>query len=637
MILSRRKLATSYIRQNAIVFSSSVPGLNEEIVSKFENSKAKTAQSNNNTTKVKSILKVLPSKTYNNQVLDPESQFFHDISSLPKNAIIKHELFKLMEGKKFPELLQLMSQYVRIETVDIRNQLSREEISLIMRSLIDHQVSLVKSSARNKSKNNQTFKEPMLFLQGVRKLYSKLLFKEDSDHIYELTRRAQFFTTPHNYKLSVLDYENLILLELKNMKLDLASKWFQRFDEQFGLNSNNHLTLNLWILKLQLYSGGIPHTWISRNTKFKQGNEYNPRKSHFKAKIPFNNLLADFLKSFKPTELNQLNNHSILTSEFHETLIYCIGYSGNLDYLRKYIQAVWGIDKNGKIGSFTLPSAENTEYPTINTLRALTTSFSYNNEFFEAMKYINYFQSVYKIDTDGITKSSNSLWSQVFKWSGITTDFEERPVLHYFLAETKLLRQNSAKLIKDLQKDVNFDYEGYLTFVKKLKDQRIFVHEQIWELYCNTKSDYSNSIAHFYYKFLIEDNSKDIPNLEQKYYDFMIYLLNQYHKFHVRKASFNRRREITHQVNSTDVQIRDLYQQVLQALINIKWKATFAGQCEPLIWKWSLDQKMDMELSEWFTLEILPVYEEMIEQKRHEKLVELRTEDKDEDSMFNLL
>lgn len=648
MVLLKRKVNISCLRSNVRLYSNPAVSLNEEFLLSFDASQVNSKES---TPRMQHLLAKLPSNSYIRQVLEPGSKFTLKSSQLSRNSMIKHEIYKLIELGNYQELLELMGNYMRLENMNVQSNLSSEEIGYIMRVLIDYQIkTLVKSATRVQKINPQeagTYSEKVArkhkvegkladsyrVLVEIRSIYSMLIFNNVTEHIYAHDKRIDFFEDPHAYELSILDYENLIMLELRNNKMDLACKWFRRYEAQFGSEANLKMTLNLWILKLQTFCGGLPSLWPTKNTELYYKKVYSVRKSHFKGEMTFISVFNDFLTYFSTTQ-GKTNKKLIINRKFNQTLIYSIGYSENMDYLRKYIEFTWGIGENGRVEGFTVPEANDSNYPDIEILKSVLVAFSYNGEFFEAMKYINSFQQVYKIDTDSIKKSANALWEQVFKWCNTTTRFDEKRGLQYFLKQTRL---ENTPTLDEAQRNVNFDYEGYLSFMENLKKDRINIHQQLWQLYLQTKSRFSLPIARSYYHFLTEDINQKLDDINQQYFEFLTYLLQQYHKYHVGVNSFNRRSEVLHRVSRTDQSIRELYTLVMKAFIDNKWKSTYAGQCQPLISKWSLDQEMKQELNEWFVNDRLPKYQEMIDRKRQEFMVGLRTEDKDDESLLNLM
>lgn len=658
MVLLRRNGVISRLRLNIRLYSNPAISLSDENIFNFDSLSLNIKSNQEPCYKIKNLLTELPSNSYINDVLEPGSKFVIGTTNISKNSLIKYEIYKLIHNGNYQELLQLMTNYVNLDIMDIKSNLNQQEIAYIMRQLIEYQIKLLIQYATRTNKNQPDdiiensqsrkkhidvkFIEVKRFINEIRNIYSNLIFdnKSNAKHfIYDKSKRANFFNTPHSYQLSILDYENLILLELRNNKLDLASKWFQRFEQQFGPNSNEKFTLNLWILKLQTYCGGLPNLWKVDNSELYYTKAYSSKRSNFKSEVPFITIFNDFLKFYNPSLSQSNNNRYIIDKKFNQTLIHSIGYSRNLEYLRKYIELTWGINETGLNKKFKLPKKSNLNYPDIDIIKAILISFSFNGQFYEAMKYINHFQNVYDIDTDSQLKSANSLWEQIFKWCDITTNFDEKRALQYYLQQSNLVNPKKRNVsIQEVQKDVNFDYEGYLTFIENLKNERITVHDQLWKLYLKTNSRFSLPIAHQYYKFLIEDINQNLSNINDQYFEFLTYLSNQYHRYNVPTNSFNKRHEVINRVNNTDDSIRNLYINVMKSFIDHKWKSTYAGQCQPLISKWSLDTQMKQELNDWFVSDRLPKYQEMIDKKRHEFMIGLRTDDdKEDDSFLNLL
>jgi ATPase expression protein 2 len=612
------------------LLSTQAVSLNEEILSNYE----AATTSNIKATKINNILTNQPSEKYLKSISLSSYGSNYENPSYTQNEIIKREIYKLIDSKNYNVFMDLLLQWTttNVTTVDITKVLSPVEFSYLIKNVINFQKNLInqytnftpiikaqqdKSITESIGSDNKDLRlvRSKELVDKIRKLYSNLLYVDSKEFIYHKDKRLNVYDSKAltGYKLTVQDYENLITLELNNFKLDLASKWFQRFEDQF----ENHLelmTYNMWRMKLQTYCGGLSNLWHIRGNELSEYHD-NPRRGYIKSETSFLVVLNQFLIQQRKSDSNIVFNN-----DFNETLIYCIGYSKNTEYLVKYIKSTWGIGTDGSCTKALSPT--DPRYPNIPVVKAILSSFSYNNKFFDGMKYLNAFQDHYDIDTS--TFKSKSLWEQIFKWCNHSTKYNEKMVLSYYLNQTSVDRNNRRKTpsLAEAQRDANFDYEGYLTFMENLKAERIQTFEELWKLHTQESNMFSNRIYKIYLDFLREE--LDITKVESNYYDFLTKLSQHHQQFSVSKDSFNRKIK-----GDIDLSIYNIYLQTMRSLIDFKWKNTYAGQCQYLIQEWSIDREMETELTAWFELDRMPKYREMIEKKRQDFMVGLQTEEKE--------
>ncbi|EGW31783.1 uncharacterized protein SPAPADRAFT_62380 [Spathaspora passalidarum NRRL Y-27907] len=409
-----------------------------------------------------------------------------------------------------------------------------------------------------------------------------------------------------------------------NRKLDLAAKWFRTFKRESPYDYVGKMTPKMWILVFQIYSGGNLHLWELKSTEL-ASIRYDPKNSRFVDSIKSNDLLADFRKSgLQVAEMGL---------EFHETLICSLGYEGKLSQLFNFIESVWGVDETGKIISDDVKLKPNdSRYPTMNTVISIFSSIAYNGHFFDAMKFVSEFQKSYEIT--GSNALDKRFFDSIFSWCDMSTKFEEDRALSYFLRQTNV-KTNGTPTLNEISNDVNFDYEGFLEFVKKLKQERNQAFQQLWDIYQTDEIDFNHSIYSTYLNYLKEGIA---DNLEQKYYDYLSALLRQYQAYHTTSQSFNRRANLGFEpVNEKHQSVYILYQAAMKELIDIKGKSLYIGQCQPLIDEWSLDTAMKQQLSDWFKHEKLNQFKRLREKKRQEFMMTLKKEDDEDDSLLSLM
>lgn len=624
LLKTQRVVAWSSYRR---LLTTQAVSLNDEILSAYETGVVSSAKS----AKLTNILCNQPSDKYLKAISLSSYGINYDSPTYTQNEVIKREIYKLVDSKNYTVLMDLLLQWTtaNVTTVDITKVLSATEFSYLIQNIINHQKNLINQYTNVtpilKAQQNKSISESIAsdskdlrlvrsreLVEKLRKLYSNLLYADSSEFIYHKDKRLDLYDSKAltGYKLTVQDYENLITLELNNLKLDLASKWFQRFESQYDISK---MTYNMWRMKLQTYCGGLANLWHIRGNQLSEYHD-NPRRGHIKSETSFLVVLNQFL-----TEQRKSEGNLILNNDFNETLIYCIGYAGNIDYLIKYIKSTWNIDSDGKCVEVLSPA--NPRYPNLAIVKAILTSFSYNNRFFDGMKYINAFQDHYNIDTQSF--KSKSLWEQIFKWCNHSTKYNEKTVLSYYLHNTSATKnRRKTPTLAEAQRDADFDYEGYLTFVESLKSERIQTFAELWKLHSHQCTIFSNRIYKIYLDFLREE--LDTVHVESNYYDLLTKLSHHYQQYTVSKDSFNRTLK-----GDIDYSIYSIYVQTMKSLIDFKWKNTYAGQCPFLIQEWSLDPEMERELTVWFEQDCMPKYRDMIEKKRQQFMVDLHTEEKD--------
>lgn len=546
-----------------------------------------------------------------------------------KEQLFRRRIFLLAKAQQYDEMADLVLHMTSTKSnINWHSYLNEKELSGFISLLIEHQYKILNSavgSSTLSSWKDMTAKGKMnrakKLRDTIRSIYSNLLYTDSRDHIYGKAMRSNLYNSRNlsGYKLSVSDYENLISLELNNLKLDLASKWFQRFEQQFPNATNTkYMTKKLWILKFRTYCGGLPSVWVSPESDF-FSNDVLPRKGRparglFLHTFPWRILLMDFLKSYSDS-----GKKLALDKEIVPVLTYSIGYSKDTQYLKRFIEGMWGIRADGKmIENFEPTANDSSSYPDHELLKAILAAFSYNGDFFQAMIYINGFQDNYKGSVDLSGREANGFWSSVFKWCDINTRFQEEATLQYFLKTTLKKTTNSGRKmsLEEAQKNAEFDYDRYIMLLDDLKQRRSKAMHQLWGLYVGTTSFFSPSAYNTYLKQLLyEHNEADL-------YDFITLLMKHYQSYHVSPSSFNVAHLSTHKANRTDQTVYKLYEIALKGLIDIKWKSGFAGQCEHLIDTWSLEPKMQGELKSYYREVCIPLYNKMIRIKHREKALE---------------
>ncbi|CCE82068.1 Piso0_002764 [Millerozyma farinosa CBS 7064] len=555
------------------------------------------------------------------------SSTFKEPVDYSKTDLIRKKVFNLINTKQYHVLAELILNWTapKSSIMDWREVFTQTEFSHIIGKLIDFQISLSHALINQKvisgkDEGNLKYTEARNFRDRVRRIYSNLLFS-DGSFIYEKKLRANMHTYDRrsDYIMSMYDYENLIRFELHNQKIDLAAKWFLRLEQQYpgGLHYE-FMTKELWKLKFQVYSGGAHYLWKDPKSEYYLS-FYNPRKGLLTSEQNWRTVFSEYSKF----GTRNGRGSPIVDNELGEILVYCIGYSGDVDYLLKFIESVWGVPSDPKNKTSTrvcIPG--DIKYPTISTLKAILVSLAYNKQFFKGMSYINKFQDIYKeLDLSG--KDARSFWSTVFKWSELSTRSDADRVLLHYLKTTDVPNVNLSKnpSLQELQENTYFDYEGYISLSHELKDKRKRTMEQLWGIYTSNNCFFSPSVFRTYLDFLLEDRS------ERHLYEYMTELGKFYHLYHTSERSFNRIYSKSHLLSDTDKSIYTLYKRALRGLVDAKWQNGYAGQCPPLLEEWSLNTKMQKSLMSYFERSVIPEYNKMMDKKRHEVMVKQRSEE----------
>ncbi|KAI5952914.1 hypothetical protein KGF54_003781 [Candida jiufengensis] len=579
---------------------------------------------------IKDILINLPSKS----LIDSyriSSVFASNIRGT-KEKQIKNELIILAEQKNIEKLGQVLETWSMHDINGMIETLGRDLISeylnLMIRENRSYFVSQYSTIPVNKSANFQRLtdklnqKETILkdqLTKQVRNIYKNMIYSSKKENLYKRDKRNDIYFSKYltGHKLTNKDYENLMELELYNFKLDLASRWFRLFRLYNHTNWMNEMTPEMWKLAYKIDGFGDDKVWILRGTELSDYYK-QPIKCRFEPSIELS--LGDLQSQIQDFDL-----------EMHTIIILHLAYKKQLTVLQKYIESIWGIDAKGDL---TSPESKidnkNHLYPDLKFLTALFTSLASNGEFFMGIKYINKFQSVYDEFKES-DRDKKVFWEQIFKWANINTMFEEDRALRFFLNKSNYSRGNTISL-DDAKNDVNFDYEGYLQFMEKLKLERFNTFDQIWNI---VKKDPPVNYSNFIYKTYLDvlQEQKD----EMKIFDFLNRLLYEYERHNVDSKSFTERQGSGfYPSNDKCSSIRVLYSEAMRCLIDLKGENTYIGQIYPLIEKYSIDNLMKNDLKKWVKTERIDKYRKQLEFKRENFMNELKNEE-EEESLLELM
>lgn len=508
--------------------------------------------------------------------------------------LVKREISSLIKNRSYDNLARVLVKWTSGSAeASWKSVLTHEELSYVVGKIVTYQIGLITKAGTSMLIHQKgihtlsSMAHAREVREKIRSIYCNLLFGDSNIHLYSRTRRNSASFT---FQLNAQDYENLISLEVNNGKLDLASKWFQRMEQQHGDGSHyRHMTQTLWLLKFQVYGGGILSLWkVEPNDLYEV--EVNPRRSRFKAEKNWLELFDEFVGH---QLLLLASSKVVFDTNLLAVMFSSMAYSNNVAQLTKLVEQNWGISPKGKITPhFAMPKIGDPLYPDLDMLKTIVVAMIFNKEFIASMAYLNAFQEYYGINLS----DSRHFWDQLFRWSEITTRFSEIRALQYFIKETATTLYKPADhgqltiTLEEAQRSADFDYEGYLKFVADLTNQRSKLIGEFWKCYHQSQPGFSVRVYLTYLR-LIEENP-----LDERAYEFLSALALEHHIHSVSSESFNR----SATANSI-AKIRLLYTKGMKTLINEKGKNGKLGQLEPLIAKWSLDDVMRERLRAWTT------------------------------------
>ncbi|KAI5961583.1 uncharacterized protein KGF55_003900 [Candida pseudojiufengensis] len=592
------------------------------------NSKSNSIIQSNSST-INEILSNLPSKN----LIDSyrlSSVFASNIRDT-KEKQIKHQLIILAEQKNINKLSQLLETWSANDLNGMIETLGRDLISEYL-NLIIHEnknevITQYTSVPINKSArslrlsdklNKSGFHMNSQLTKQVRNIYKNIIYSNKRESLYGKEKRNDIYNSQclTGYRLTTKDFTNLMELELSNLKLDLASRWFRLF-RMYNENWQDLMTPEMWKLAFKIDGYGDNRIWTLKGSDLSNYYKYILR-GRFE---PSMELSIKYLQ-------DQIEDFDL---EMHSIVIHHLAYKGQIDVLKKYVESIWGINSEGNlVAEENKLNTNHHLYPDLKFLTALFASLAFNGDFFSGIKYINNFQTVY----DEIIESDSGkkvFWEQVFKWADISTMFEEEKALRFFLNKSNYSRGNDIKL-EDAKNDVNFDYEGYLQFIEKLRNERYNTFDQIWKI---IQKDPPISYSSFIYKVYLDILKEQ--NDESRIFDYLNRLLFEYERHHVDGDSFTKRSGMGFvPTNDKELAIEVLYLEAMKYLIDLKGENTYIGQIFPLIEKYSIDKSMKHNLKTWVRKERLNKYRKILEGKREKFMNDLANDD-DNESLLELM
>lgn len=625
-------------------YSTAAISLNEDLIHPYEQTTTTTSTSNSSSETNKYTVKSLLAHAPSTRIAKAYAKANEiTLATQDKTAEIKNRLMKLDRDRDYDTLLSVLSTWANHDIHGMVKLLGRHQFASYVGKLMNHNAkSIIDNVAIYPILKlldiNQRRMKPSQRLcderDAITNLYNRLLYTDKSASVYDEINSTDIYESSKltGYRLIPQDYENLMKFEFKYLKLDLCSNWFMMFKKQYGPNYIQYMTPKMWSLVFPIYCDGNPRSWGAQQTKL-ANTSHDPKRSPFESPISFNELLREF---------NQAQIDKDVGIDFYTSLISSLGHSGKLDQLQKYVASLWAVDANGKYIP-GLPKVEKYDpmYPTMELVTTLFLCFAYNGQFFEGLKYVDGFQKVYPdVNKFSLRSAEVTFWQMLFKWADISTRYEPDRALHFYLKQTKADIGSSGNeniSLDEIQKNANFDYEGYLQFTQSLHVQRQRTFDEIWKYLQEAGIPFSKKIYTTYLNTLTE--LTDLKEVETKYYAFLTTLAKQYHFYHLSSDSFTSRTNLGFTSPSQESRnILILYEQTLKQLVGHKWKHLYIGQCKPLIDEWALDEEMKTGLNTWYQDDILPQYREYVEMMRSEAMNRLKAEEEeDSDSLLNLM
>lgn len=289
------------------------------------------------------------------------SPSYPSVTPIPSSLKLKHDLVNGLDTQPFTVLETL---YKISNRPDWRQHLKPQEMTYFLGKLITFQISQIiyytYSRTFESPSINKIYNSARFIKSNIRSIYGNMI---NLKSIYgNQTRVSQKV-----HELSVKDYENLIVLEYGNNKLDLVDKWLLRFETVHGKDS---LTLKMWEIKLKM-NGGDPKYWNDYRDKHVMKRDHKVSRSYYKLRS-YQEIINDYVHSGGQIQ------------KMLPSLIYCCGFHNDTEKILSIVN------------NYTLDSQ---------VTKAVIISLAYNSKFKELKQILR-----------TAPEFSSSDWSQVFKY-----------------------------------------------------------------------------------------------------------------------------------------------------------------------------------------------------------------------------
>ncbi|CAH2350514.1 putative ATPase expression protein 2, mitochondrial [[Candida] railenensis] len=557
------------------------------------------------------------------------------------------QLYNYSQSFQYDLLLEAFLKWTSTEIGmnSLRKELSQDQISYFLGKIVKHQKYLIHEQA-NLNHSQLTMNRDMDSLKeyrySIREVYSRLLFGSQSDEtIYDRSKRKDLYRSDNltTYKLTKMDYENLIMHELFNKKLDLASKWYKRYEQQFvspeetsSTATEERISHQMWLDKFKVYSSGQPYTWEIPDSDIyvfiRKGYCKFKHLKHWK----------EVLEEYTNYCYNNPNIKSaeipLLDDKFCQTLIYSAGHSKNTDFIVRFIEEMWGINAQGElIDSSAYPiSRDDPRFPNLELLQAISIAFSYNRSFYQGMTYINAFQEHYESSSfDLSSRKAIPFWGSIIDWVEKLSRYNVDMALRHYL-KTKsldhLLKENTKSQRKhkmehvsklDLANDAEFDQEDFNEYIEGIKSDRFRSLDSLWKLYRTSNTHFSTKAFSLKLKILKEFK------LEDELFEFLKATNEAHESYKAPEDMYFGEPSEGKEFSQYSKHICSLHLEGIKAIIEIKGEGGLLNQIGPLIDEWAFDQKMSKILRNWYSKKE-PGYKMALEDRRQQIMVKQKSE-----------
>lgn len=300
--------------------------------------------------------------------------------------------------------------------------LSKYEISLIIKRLIYYNDSLthrLKFVTKNKNLIENEIDDTRTYIPTLYRL---------SRSVYTSTR--SIFNALLNLKLSVFDYENIILFYYAKDQVNKTIELIAEVESKALKNPDDfHLTSSLWIIKMEILSNTNLKFWkiygesiYKINHRLKLNKSFNyPHHSH-----NFQTLLDRY-----ETDKKTYNLHDDINAV--SVIIRGLGQHGDLTALDKLIESTYGI-KNDRTGDKDVHLLEHFNihkkvgglmWPTSDVLISILLAYFKNGDLVTAIKINNLLIEHYSISLGLI-----NYWTLVLKCAALFGDAVHKQLLN---------------------------------------------------------------------------------------------------------------------------------------------------------------------------------------------------------------
>lgn len=538
---------------------------------------------------------------------------------------IKQKINQMINEHNYDDILEALVVWTLPDlSITWNNVLTRDELSYLVGILVTHQSKLLtKANSYKLSKDSSesfsaSHKAAHRYKKLIRQIFANLLNLDG--HLY--TKRLET-----HFDLHAKDYENIINLELRNGKLDLASRWFKNMELQYP-NGQHYLkmTRELWILKFKVLGGAQSLLWVVEGADL-NGFDFNIRESFLVAETLWMHIFEEFSK-YQVLLLG--SSKIVFDKQLVCAMINSVAYSKNTQQVFNIVQQNWGILLTGKmVAGFQKPSEDDPLYPDIDVLSTIVVALIFNQDFRAALAFVNGFQVHYDIDL----QSSKVFWDYIFRWSDSVTRFKEYRALQIYLKDTKCAsvvpptnESNLYSALKHAQSSPEFDYEGYLDYVTRLRARRLSLFKELWRCYRECVPGFSTRPFQTYLTLIRETRD------ERLCYDLLSALSHEWNVYLVSELSFNKL--ISSEITS---RIEHEYSKTIKLLLNIKGEAGAFSALQLIVDEWSLNEAMRTNLEEWLATR-MPYYTEAVKTRElRERLdQEKEQQETEDDQLLNI-